>query len=261
MLEKFYSEASSGRGAFYKSRDVGENMAVKITEVRSQRRERIVAHFRLGPRESVEERGLPRIRQADKPGVRDYLKGQFYIPALAALADGSFKGILIRRTLKARITQSPFPATEQDDAFALFRNLILLACLPDARERANRHLQKGIRAICAVLQFILPGPAVLRMKFFLIAIVGECRYIAHANQDDIAALSAVAARGSAARGLLGTQPADNTVAALPRLRMYLRFINKCHKSVHSTLENINDQPASTHEPRTLSPSHLRHGVS
>jgi hypothetical protein len=66
------------------------------------------------------------------------------------------------------------------------------------------------------------------MKFLLETVARERSQIAHADEDSIAAIAAVAASRSAAGGLFGAQPADDTIATLARLHMYSSFIYECH---------------------------------
>ena len=159
----------------------------------------------------------------------------------------------MRRALKACIAQPSFTAAEDNDAFVLIRNLILIASLDNARNGANRHFKNRVSTVRPMLQLALPVLAIFSMEFFLIAIVRERRDIAHAEQNDITASAAVAAGRPAARRLLGAQPADDAVAALSRRSMDSYLICKRHCIHPNTNENmkhgLSKAPNSKHEIR------------
>src|SRR5688572_7961520 len=87
VAQKFYPEAFALRCSLYYSRNVGNNISVKVPEIRVKRSKSIVAYFRGRIRKSIEQGTLARIRQTYKSDVRKKL--EFY-PEISLFAVLSF---------------------------------------------------------------------------------------------------------------------------------------------------------------------------
>ena len=55
MLQKFYSQAFSARSAFDEAGNISDDQIVKNSQIRLERRERIIRHSDIGVGEFVEE--------------------------------------------------------------------------------------------------------------------------------------------------------------------------------------------------------------
>ncbi len=219
--------------AFDEARDVGHHDAVEAigvvdhAHIDVEGRERIRRHLRAGGGEEIRQRRLARVRVAHEADVGDRLEHDTEAAFFARVAGGGATGSLVDRTLEVHVAHAALAAGEEHDAFAVFGQFgheTIGALFEDLRARRHRQNQVaaiGTRALAALAWSAIAG-ATVRLP----AISLQVAFVTVAEQDDVAALAAVTAVGSALRDEFLTTEADAAVAAVTGLQFYLGFVDK-----------------------------------
>ena len=92
--------------------------------------------------------------------------------------------------------------------------------------RSRRNGQNHVRAVCTV--FIAPGAGlpVFRVPMRLKSVAAKIAFVFVANENDVAAGSAVAAVGTAFRQIFFATEAETTVSAVPGTQINFGFVDK-----------------------------------
>ncbi len=225
--EELVPEAGAGGGALDQPGNVGEDglaiLAVDHPERRRDRRERVVGDLRRRPGQPPEQRGLAGVGQADQAGVGEQLEAELDPVLLAAGPALGEAGSLPGRVREALVAVSAAPAVGDDGALPGADQVDAAAVDRDSLgPRRDQDLVVLPPAPVAVRAFAvtpLPSPEVLA------ALQGRQvapRWVA--DEDDVAAVAAVAAVGSAARDVRLTPERDAAVTAGSALDPDLRAV-------------------------------------
>ena len=192
-------------------------------EDRLERRERIVGHLRLRVRDPGEEGRLAGVRQADERRVGEQLQPQLDVVLLTRRTYLCEPRHLPGRRDEASVASPTLAALGENHAGAGVREVGEEVAVHEDL-RPDGHAQLGVGAVRAVL----PGSASVLAAPRLDAVPPlQHREVAERrvrNQDDIAAVAAVAAVGAAFRHVLLAAEAEPAVAALARLNVDRRAV-------------------------------------
>ena len=233
VAEELVAEAAVLMRAFDEPRDIGHHDAVEAVgvvdhaHVDVQGRERIRRHLRAGGREQVGQGRLPRVRVAHEADVGDRLEHDAEIAFFARIARRRATRGLVDRALEVHVTEAALAARQEHHAFAVLGELgheAMGALFEDLR--ARRHRQDQVGAVGTGALAAHAGGPVARATVRLPAISLQVAFVAVADEDDVAALAAVAAVGSALRDELLATEADAAVAAVTGLQYNLGFVDK-----------------------------------
>ena len=193
--------------ALDKAGDVGADEAQvtarRHAQIRDKRRERVVADLRSGRRDLRDERGLPRRRHAHKRRVGHELHLKLDPLLLRRLAQLGERGSTARGRDEVHVSAAADAAERHGDALAVVREvgdelarfLRFLEVLVD--HRAHGHLQDHVLAVGAAHARALAVRAALGLEVVLEAVVDQRRDAQVGLDDDVAAVTAVAAVGAA----------------------------------------------------------------
>ena len=233
VAEELVAEAAVLVRAFDEARDVGHHDAVEAVgvvdhaHVDVQGRERIRRHLRTRGREEIGQGRLAGVGVTHEADVGDRLEHDAELTFFARIARGRATRGLVDRALEVHIAQAALAAGEKHHAFAMlgeFGHEAVGAFLEDLRARRHRQDQVaaiGTRALAALARSAIAG-ATVRLP----AVGLEVAFVTVADQDDVAALAAVAAVGSALRDEFLATEADAAVAAVTGLQFNLGFVDK-----------------------------------
>ena len=193
--------------ALDKAGDVGADEAQvtarRHAQIRDKRRERVVADLRSCRRDLRDERGLPRRRHAHKRRVGHELHLKLDPLLLRRLAQLGERGGAARGRDEVHVSAAADAAERHGDALAVVRKvgdklarfLRFLEVLVD--HRAHGHLQDHVLAVGAAHARALAVRAALGLEVVLEAVVDQRRDAQVGLDDDVAAVTAVAAVGAA----------------------------------------------------------------
>jgi len=134
---------------------------------------------------------------------------------------------LVHRALEVHVAQAALAAGEEHHAFAVFGQFgdeAVGALFEDLR--AGGHRQDQVVAVGAGALAAHARGAVAGAAMRLPAVGLQVSFVTVADQDDVAALSAVAAVGTALRDEFPATEADAAVAAVAGLQYNLGFVDK-----------------------------------
>ena len=228
------SEAGAAVRAFDQARQIGEHEAAAVLvlddpEVGLKRRERVVGDLRPRPGEAGDQRALAGVGKADQADVGQQPELQAH-PLLLALG---------ARLREARCLQGGRGEVHvAEAASAAFRQhppAAVLAQVGDhlgglriADQRSRGHLQHHLRRCMAVLIATAAGLAVPCPVLALEAEVEQRGEPLIGLEDDVAAVAAVAARGTPARDELLAAEGHRAGAPVAGLHQNLRFVDELH---------------------------------
>ena len=233
VAEELVAEAAVLVRAFDEARDVGHHDAVEAVgvvdhaHVDVEGRERIRRHLRTGGREEIGQGRLAGVRVTHQADVGDRLEHDAEPAFFARVARGRATRGLVDRALEVHVAQTALAAGEKHDAFAVlgeFGHEAMGAFLEDLRTR--RHRQDQIVAVGTRALAALAGRAIAGATVRLPAVSLQVAFVTVTDQDDVAALAAVTAVGSALRDEFLATEADAAVASVTGLQFNLGFVDK-----------------------------------
>ena len=194
--------------AFDEARHVGHDEAAVVAQghdaqVRRQRRERVVGDLRPRGRDARDERGLAGVREADETDVGQELELQPQLLRLAGHARVRAARRAVRGGREAGVAAAALAAGRDEDTLARLGQVgqldQLSAVLDDLVDhRADRHLQHEGLAVAAVPVRAHAVLAALRLEPLVEAVADERVHVGAGDEEDRAAVAAVAAAGPAA---------------------------------------------------------------
>ncbi len=197
VCKELVAEADPFARALDQARDVrdGELAPVHLhrAEDRRERREGVVRDLRARGRDPCEQRGLARVREADKRCVGEQLQPQFDLALLARKPDLGEARRLPRRTGKVFVATAAGPAPGDDDARLGVREVGDEPALTVEHLRAHRHVQHRVLAVGAVRQAPAAATAATGAQLLIRTDAGQVAPTRIRNQHDVAAGAAVAA--------------------------------------------------------------------
>src|SRR5262249_38349137 len=214
--------------------DVGEDEAAAVAEadhaeVRRERRERVVGNFRAGPRGRGQERGLPRVGEADDARVGQELQLEAHGALLARRArlGGARRGVPRRFEMDVA---APAVAAARDDRARprLVEVVEHLARVGVHHDRPERHLDDEVLAGLAVLVAVAARLAALGAVVLLVLEIEERGQLLVGDEHHAAAVAAVAARRAAAGNVRLAPEGRDAVAAVAGLDVDLGFVDEDH---------------------------------
>ena len=214
--------------------NVGEHELVVLpahdTEVRLQRRERIVGDLGLGRAHDGDQRRLPRVREADERGVGQQLELQLEPALLAVLA-------LLREARRpARVRQEPrvpapaLSATRREPRVAVVQEVGEQLAVHRAHDGSFGNVDHEIGAALAVQLLTLAVRTRPRLAVGMVAEREQRGDVAVRTQPDVAAAPAVTAVGPALRNVRLPPEPDAARAAVAPLDVALRGIDETRHS-------------------------------
>ena len=211
-------------------------LAVQLdrAEVRRERRERVVGDLGRGVRDAAQQRRLAGVRKAEQRGVADHLEPQLELGRLAVLADLRGARRLAHGSREAPVAAPSAASAGDHDAGPGVREVgdgHLAARVEDLR--AERHVHDGVVPAPARHALALAVHAALAAQ---VPAEAERREIAHVGigeQDDIAAVAAVAAVGPALGHELLAPERDAAVATATGLHDHRRAIVEVSLAAHA----------------------------
>ena len=203
---------------------------VHDAEVGVERGEVVVGDLRPRLGNDREQRRFADIREADQPHVREQLELQNDVVALAGQARLGKARYLTGGRGEVAVAPAALAAAAEDVRLGRGHILNDLVRLRVAHERAARHADGERLAAFAELAAALTVHAVLGGVFALVAEVHQRGHIVVHLQNDVAAVAAVAAVGTAGCDVFLTVERDRAVAALAGGNGDARLINefRCH---------------------------------
>ena len=150
--------------------------------------------------------------------------------SLALKARFGKTGRLTRRRCEMRVAPAALAAAAEDERLGVGHILDDLVRFRVAHDGAARHADREILALLAELARALTVHAVVGDVFALVAKVHQRGHVVVDNEDDVAAVAAVAAVGAARGDVLFAVERHRAIAALARAAEDARLINKrcCH---------------------------------
>ncbi len=219
MPQEFVSQADAGVGAFDQAWDVGNHeRAIHIelhnAEVRDFGGERVVGDFRAGPRDAAEQRAFAGVGFTHQADIGDDFQLERNAARFAFFTAGMIARGLIGSRLEAGVAFTASAAPGADHGFAERGQVFqYVAVLGIHNDRAGRHFNDQILGVPAMTLFAAAVPSALGPPLLAMR---ECRERINArfgDQNDAAAVAAVAAVRSAARNILLAAKADATITA------------------------------------------------
>src|SRR5437899_5482881 len=231
MAEEFEPEPCPGMGALDQSGQIrhderGIFRQLDDAQHRLQRGEGVIANLRPGGAGGRQERRFAGIGKTDEARVRDQLQLQPKPARLPGLAQLGEARRLPGRGLEAGITP-PAPSSAPDHEPLIRRHQVrdrLSFLVLD--QRARWDLQGEVGRVFAVAPAAAAASTAARSEVMLEAVVLERVELPGYLEDHVAAATAVAAVGAAARHVLLAPEAQCAGAAISRLDEDLRAIDE-----------------------------------
>ena len=235
MAQEVVTKARALGCALDDAGDVGHDernalVDVHDAEVGVERGEVVVCDLGARLRHNGKKRRLADIREADEADVGQQLQLEHDIVLLALKARFGKTGRLTRRRCEVRVAPAALAAAAEDERLGVGHILDDLVRFRVAHDGAARHADREILALLAELARALTVHAVVGDVFALVAKVHQRGHVVVDNEDDVAAVAAVAAVGAARGDVLFAVERHRAIAALARAAEDARLINKrcCH---------------------------------
>jgi len=149
------------------------------------------------------------------------------ISATAFLARRGFARSLICRSFKLIVAEPAATAFEKNDALVVFEKLgDEQTAFGFKNLRSRRNGQNHVRAVCTVFIASGAGLPVFRVPMRLKSVAAKVAFIFVANENDVAAGSAVSAVGTAFRQIFFATEAEATVSAVSGAQVNFGFVDK-----------------------------------
>src|SRR5215216_3477301 len=142
-------------GSFDQSRYVGNNEGTKVseihdTQIRFQRRERIVSDLRARSRHSRDKRRLARVWKTHQTNIREQLQLELQVQLLSLASGLMVARSTIGRGREVRISKSTAATARSQPAVAIVAEVVKkLACIRVKDLRANRHAHNQVSTVVA----------------------------------------------------------------------------------------------------------------
>ena len=190
----------------------------------------VVCNLGARLRHNGKKRRLADIREADEADVGQQLQLEHDIVLLALKARFGKTGRLTGRRCEVLVAPAASAALAEDEIGGVGHILDELVRFRVAHDGAARHADREILALLAELARALTVHAVVGDVFALVAKVHQRGHVVVDNEDDVAAVAAVAAVGAARGDVLFAVERHRAIAALARAAEDARLINKrcCH---------------------------------
>ena len=229
MREELVAEAGALRRALDQARDVGQDQlavrALQRAEDRLERRERIARDLRRRARHPRQQRRLAGVRQPDEPHVGEQLQLQLD-PALAALEPVFRKPRRLPRGRREALVAAPAASAARHDRALARHDQVVHGPVFERGDRPRRDADDQVAAVGAVALRALAVTAAIGL---VVRAALEGLQVAQrvvADEDDVAAVPAVAAVGAAARDMRLTAERHAAVAAAPCLNEDASFVRE-----------------------------------
>ena len=234
VFQETVSQACAFGCAFNQAGDIGHHEAVVFVhahhaQIRVQRGERIIGHFRARGGHGANQRGFARVRHAEQAHVRQHFEFQQQRARLAFLAVGELFGCAVHGRFEMDVAQAAFAAFRHADALAVIGQIgndFVRVCITD--ERAHGHVQFDVVRACAVAVGAVPFFAVFGLVFFNETVFHQRVHVFVRHGKHAAAASAVAAVRPAARYEFFAPEAGCAVAAASAGHFNFGFVYEFH---------------------------------
>jgi hypothetical protein len=201
VAQELETEALALRRPRDEPRDVGDGeghaTCLDDAEVGHQRREGVVGDLRAGRADRGDERGLARAREADQRDVGDALELEHDVEDLAGLAEQREAGGLPLGVGQLGVAEAAAPARRDDVPRALPDQVGELVAVGVEDDGAVGDGQLQRRAVGAVAVAALAGPAAGGLLVRVEVVVQQRGRVVLDDEDHVAAVTAVAAVGTA----------------------------------------------------------------
>ncbi len=260
VLQKLDAEPRAFARAGNEARDVGDDEVLVFadrddTEVRHERRERIVADLGAGARYSANERALARVGEAEQADVRHHLQLQASFEQLAVFTGLGAPRCAVPRRGEVDVAATPTTPT-RDDCAGIGGGQVeeQRACglVEDLRPRGHAHDE--VFTAVAVLILAAPGLARFSLERVLVGEVEERRHARVGSEHDVAPLAAVASRRAAVWRELLAPKRHAPIAAATGHDAKLAAVDEAHAP---TLSQLRPFGLSSRLRRILSPARAR----
>src|SRR5882762_5123796 len=251
--QKSNTQSRAFMSAFNQSRQVGDDVrspdlaafaapsAVRVyyAQVRLQRSKRIIRNLRPRRGYHRNQRRFTRIRKAHKPYVGQQSQLQPQLPLLAGMPILMLPRSLMPRFREILIPASPAPTLRHQHSLSGCGQICDgFSALPIEYQRSHRYLQKHVFAGMARAIRSFAMASAIRLELAIVAVAQQRVVVRVRFQVNAAAVTAVAARWSAARHKLLSTERNAAVSAVTRFHQNLCFINKHSPYFLSKNDNI-----------------------
>ncbi len=234
MAEEAVADPGAFGSAFDQAGDVGKDELAALvaddSELRAERRERIVADLRRSIGDAVEEGRFARVGKADEADVGEQLQPQpdphfLALDARLVLARGA-----VGRAFVAGVAAATHAAFEQHDALAFDRQIGEQAALlvVGKQLRSDGNLDDEVGSAGAGPVRAGAAGAALGAEVLRVAEVDQRIEAGHRLEDDVAALAAVAAVGATEFDELFTAKTDRARATGAGTHVNFRLVEEMH---------------------------------
>ena len=218
-------------------------------QVRMQRSERVVSHFRPGVRHGPDERRLAGVRHSEQAHISQHLQFELEFTFLTLLA----RGVLARRSvgtgLEMDVAQAAVSPSRQNNLSTIDGEIgDDLAGRLIGDHRTNRHAQYDIVRTSSVLVRTAPRFSVLGAMDAGKAKINQGIDIAICYCNNAAAASAITAIRATLRHKLLAAKRRHAPATVTGLDLDTRFINEFHRTLQLSGEDRLTSPADQPHP-------------
>ena len=205
-------------------------MHLHDAKIRAEGRERVVGDLRPCGRDARDERALAPVRKAHQSDVGEQLQAEANGPRFARLTRFGLSGRTVGGGRELRVPAAAVPAASDENRFAdlgEIRQLNQPAVGSDlVGHRARRHFEHRVFAVAAGAVRSHAVPSALGVELGVEAEGDQGVLVRTGDQEDRAALAAVAPVGAAAGHTIFATEAHATVTAVTGMNLDVDFVDE-----------------------------------